>query len=49
MKKGNSEQQSKIEREQDNKRGKNTCLTFQTAFGSHFIADPKWEFYKLHC
>lgn len=48
MRKGNSEQQSKTKRNQDNIGEKNACLTFQHAFGSHFIEGPKWEFYKLH-
>lgn len=48
MRKGNSEQQSKTKRNQDNIGEKNACLTFQRAFGSHFIEGPKWEFYKLH-
>lgn len=49
MRKGNSEQQSKTERNEDDKGGKNTCLTLQAAFGNHFIENPKWEFYKLRC
>lgn len=40
---------SKTESKEDNKEGKNTCLTFQTAFSRHFIENPKWEFYKLQC
>lgn len=49
MRRGNSILLSKIESKEDNKEGKNTCLTFQAAFSRHFIENPKWEFYKLQC